>query len=138
LDRTVTRVSSPRMASDMHAPQDGSDCPESMKGSCVYAGRLVMRFKNSYQDSWLDWSGSSEGWWMGTDSGQMLVVRMEVPNCEREGSGLEQPGRSKAVRVGTGRGGLPATCPLGWRRLRVDQKFGEFCLNIHPVTQPCG
>lgn len=46
----MTRVSL-RMVSDMHAPQDGSDCPESMKGSCVYAGRLVMRFKNSYQDS---------------------------------------------------------------------------------------
>lgn len=43
------------------------------------------------------------------------------------GQGLEQPGRSKAMRVGTGRGGLPATCPLRWR-LRVDQKFGEFCL----------
>lgn len=118
---------SPRMVSDMHAPQDGSDCPE---GSCAYAGRLVMRFKNLYQDSsvGLDWSGSSEGRWMGTDSGQILVVRMEVPSCEREGSGLEQPGRSKAMRVGTGRGGLPATCPLRWRRLRVDQKFGEFCL----------
>lgn len=53
---------------------------------------------------------------MGTDSGQILVVRMEVPSCEREGPGLEQPGRSKAMRVGTGGGGLPATCPLRWRR----------------------
>lgn len=152
MDRTVTRVSprmvsdmcaprmasdtrvsprmvndthvSPRMVSDIHAPQDGSDSLESMQGSRVYARRLVMKLKNSYQDSGvgLDWS---EGWWTWTGSGQMLVVRMEVPSCEREGSGLEQPGRSKAMRVGMGRGGLPVTCRLGWR-LRVDQKFGEF------------
>lgn len=84
MDRTVTVC--PQGWSVNAVPQDGSDCPE---GSCAYAGRLVMRFQNLYQDSsvGLDWSGSSEGWWMGTDSGQILVVRMEVPSCEREGSG---------------------------------------------------
>ena len=118
-----TRVS-PRMVSHIHAPQDGSDCLESMQGSRVYSRRLVMKLKNSYQDSGvdLDWS---EGWWTWIGSGQMLVVRVEVPSCEREESRLKQPGRSKAMRVGMGRGGLPVTCQLGWRRC-VDQKFGEF------------